>query len=90
MVKGHPAGFERTVAEYGKKIKMNVEWLVDHSQPEEGFGPHLASGQAEGAMLWPPKCLPPSVPSAPSLGLGSAGRSTPWLSGGPETVRPPP
>ena len=61
-----------------------------HSQPEEGFGPDLASGQAEGAMLWPPKCLPPSVPSAPSLGLGSAGRSTPWRSGGPETVRPPP
>ena len=29
MVKGHPAGFERTVAEYGKKIKMNVEWLVE-------------------------------------------------------------
>lgn len=61
-----------------------------HSQPEEGFGLDLASGQAEGAMLWPPKCLPPSIPSAPGLGLGFAGQSAPWLSGGPETVRPPP
>ena len=29
MVKGHPAGFEKTVAEYGNKIKMNAEWLVE-------------------------------------------------------------
>lgn len=61
-----------------------------HSQPEEGFGPDLASGQAEGAMLWPSTCLLPSIPSAPGLGLGSARQSAFWLSGGPETVRPPP
>ena len=29
MVKGHPAGFEDTVAEYGNKIKMNAEWLIE-------------------------------------------------------------
>ena len=29
MVKGHPAGFEETVAEYGNQIKMNAEWLIE-------------------------------------------------------------
>ena len=29
MVKGHPAGFEETIAEYGNQIKMNAEWLIE-------------------------------------------------------------
>lgn len=29
MVKGQPAGFEEMVAEYGNKIKMNAEWLIE-------------------------------------------------------------
>lgn len=39
MVKGHPAGFEETVAEYGNKIKMNAEWLIE--------GTHLFGVQKE-------------------------------------------
>ena len=29
MVKGHPAGFEDTVEEYGTKIKLNAKWLIE-------------------------------------------------------------
>ena len=29
MVKGHPAGFEEVVEEYGSKIKLKAEWLIE-------------------------------------------------------------
>ena len=31
MVKGHPEGYDKVVAEYGNKIKMNAEYLVPYT-----------------------------------------------------------